>query len=142
MQNSHVEKLKSILHEVQNIIPKNDFCGVGLVVYSEFRTLPVLSLYPRIKITGIDLIEQIINASRFTSDCHDGFHFISNDWKLTHRNQYFAPPIPADLRLTDKGNFGARYVSALLGSLLPNVICTGIVSERDGVVVFEDGKNV
>ena len=39
-------------------------------------------------------------------------------------------------------NTGARYMSALLGSLIPSVICTGVVSGKEGVIIFENGVEV
>ena len=82
--------------------------------------------------------------SSLSEPCHDGFQLVSQGWQLTHRNQYFAPPI--DLTISadylQTKDIGARYLSALFGSKIRGVICIGIVSERDGLVIFQDGKEV
>ena len=38
-----------------------------------------------------------------------------------------------------KMSFGARHMSAMLASLLPPVICAGVLNTRNRVVVFSDG---
>lgn len=143
MYAENVLRMKRVLEDAKNATPKNEFGGIGLILYSNFAQLPVLPLHQNITANNNEsLTQQIANASNLTNMCHDGFHLISKEWVLTHKNQYFAPPIPLDAKLAKRENLGARYMSALLGSFLPSVICIGIVSERDGIAIFESGKEV
>lgn len=142
LNNDSTEKLKEILAKTRKIIPKEEFCGVGVVVYSRFIDLPVLSLCPdEIYVKKGALIEQLVSVSLASNQCHDGFHLISLEWELTHANQYFAPPLPNVKQKEILGNEsrGARYISARIGSLLSSVDCTGVLSDRDGIVIFKDG---
>ena len=143
--NNLTKQLNKLLTDAKAIIPDNEFCGTGVVLYSDISRLPVFSLCPiNVQTKGDTLVEMLVNVSLASNPCHDGFHLISHDWSLTHTNQYFAPPIPESIDINNLGNEsrGARYVSALFGSLLPNVYCTGVISDRDGIVIFMEGKEV
>lgn len=145
MLSHRAEQLREILVSARSRIPENEFCGIGVVLYSNYTGLPVLPLcYERSFQEGGSLEDHLAQASFYSNPCHDGFHLISSELHLTHTNQYFAPPLPSNAApfITKTKNNGARYMSALLGSLLPSVRCTGIVSEKEGVVIFEDGKVV
>ncbi len=145
MPSHRTEQLREILASARSHIPEKEFCGMGVVLYSDFVGLPVLPLCSEqsFEESG-SLAERLAQASLYSNPCHDGFHLISNELRLTHTNQYFAPPLPSDAApfITKTKNNGARYMSALLGSRLQSVSCTGIVSEKEGVVIFEDGKVV
>ncbi len=145
MPSHRIEKLRKILTQARIIIPDDQFCGIGVILYSEFSHLPVLPLCPdEINIKTNTLADQLVNASLASNPCHDGFHLISSEWNLTHVNQYFAPPIP-DLtsnKILGNESRGARYISARIGSLLPSINCTGVLSDRDGLVVFRNGEEV
>lgn len=139
MQDTH--RLTDLLVRVRQTIPDGEFCGVGLIVYSEISELPILDLCARSSgMRSKDLVHGISSASRSTNKCHDGFHLISCDWRLTHTNQYFAPPIPAGFELRETLGIGARHASALLGSLLPSVICSGVFTGNDTLIVFQNGS--
>lgn len=145
MSTDITEKLREILTKTRETIPDNEFCGIGVVLYSEFRHLPVLSLCPNEKhVKENTLVEQLVSVSLSSNQCHDGFHLISLDWELTHVNQYFAPPLPDLSKKTILGNEsrGARYISARIGSLLSDIYCTGVLSDRDGLVIFKNGEEV
>lgn len=136
-------KLKLLLQEAYEAFPPGEFCGLGLILYSDIEGLPVVDLCMTSSIQPRgQLVEQIVRASLLSNPCHDGFHLISLDWKMTKRNQYFAPPInqSLDKKIIIRKNLGARYMSALLGSFLPSVVCTGLISERDGPIIFINGE--
>ena len=88
----------------------------------------------------LGLPQQIADCSLYSSPCHDGFQIVSDQWELVRRNQYFAPyPSEKQRASIEQGNVGSRYMAARFGSLIEGVLCTGLLSDRDGVVVFERG---
>ncbi|MGZ8214510.1 MAG: hypothetical protein ACXWTP_08425 [Methylosarcina sp.] len=139
------KQLQKILANARESIPAREFCGIGVVLYSDFKSLPVLPLCPNQLIQQEqNIVDKLVSASLLSNPCHDGFHLISLELEVTHTNQYFAPPLPSSMNIYGRQmkNRGARYVSAQIGSLLPGVCCTGIVSDRDGLVIFENGREV
>ena len=145
MECKNTEKLSDLLLDVKNLIPSDEFCGVGVILYYDLSGLPILPLCPEISLPrATALKEQIVYVSLASNPCHDGFHLLSTSWKLTHTNQYFAPPLISVPAKELHGNVsrGARYISALLGSKLENVCCIGILSDSDGLVIFKNGKEL
>ncbi len=145
MTSDRAKQLRHLLANAREIIPENEFCGIGVVLYSDYYALPVFPLCPDQPHKHHDrLVDELVSASLLSNPCHDGFHLISLDFELTHRNQYFAPPLPDSKEVLKQPitSRGARYVSAQLGSLLPCVCFTGVVSERDGLIIFENGREV
>jgi len=145
MPSHRSEQLRIILESARIHIPENEFCGIGVVLYLVYDGLPVLPLCAGQSFQkGISLAEQLAQASLFSNPCHDGFHLISDELQLTHTNQYFAPPLPSEASEYSKAKktCGARYMSAQIGSLLPIVSCAGIVSDKEGIVIFEDGIEI
>lgn len=136
------EKLKVLLSSVREMMSDEEFCGVGIVVHDKYADLPVASLCPcAVLPKSQSLAEDIALCSLFNNDCHDGFQLVSSEWELTKRNQYFAPFIDS-VTCSDHQSVGARYMAAKQGSLLKDVLCTGLISERDGILIFVDGKVV
>lgn len=135
------ERLKNLLLRVRDSIPNEDFCGVGVVVSADLERLPIASLCTDAHLPAQeDLAEQIAECSLFSRSCHDGFQIVSDQWQLVQRNQYFAPFPAAECRkLIGSVNVGSRYMAARFGSLIEGVVCTGLLSERNGIVVFEGG---
>jgi hypothetical protein len=87
---------------------------------------------------SIALLRQLCRPD---SPFHDGFHLVdAQSLKLTHASQFFAPPIP-DVRPEGMSNraVGARFMAAWIGSLLPTVAMTAILSQCEGGVMFERG---
>lgn len=85
------------------------------------------------------LTEALARASRPSSRCHDGFHLISGEWKLTHTTIIWLPRFQI-LQLKDgitKECRGARYVSHWS---LGGVDCIGVMSTEEGVAIFETCK--
>lgn len=135
-----VDKLKKLLSSVREIMSAEEFCGVGVVIHEKSAVLPVASLCPSAKLPKCKtLAEEIALCSLANNLCHDGFQLVSSDWVLTKRNQYFAPFIDGVYCSNDEA-VGARYMAAKHGSLLKSVLCTGLISDRDGLLVFVDGK--
>jgi hypothetical protein len=136
------DKLKDLLSSVRRIMSVDEFCGVGVVVYEDTTTLPVASLCPSAELPKCQtLAEEIALCSLANNVCHDGFQLVSSDWVLLKRNQYFAPFING-ASCSNNEAVGARYMAAKHGSLLKSVLCTGLISERDGLLVFVDGEVV
>ncbi len=126
----------------------NDFSGVGLILYyPPAAVLPVLPLagdnapvpLPTANLNGS--IELLLSTSRFSSLFHDGFHLVdATTLNITHVSQYFAPPIPELLPPIIVGHpIGARFMSAWLGSLLPTVQMTAILSNFNSGLFFRRG---
>lgn len=138
------ERLRKLLLRVRDSIPKEDFCGVGVVVSSDLERLPIASLCTDASFPAQqDLAEQIAECSLYSRFCHDGFQIVSEQWQLVQRNQYFAPfPVAECRELIGSVNVGSRYMAARFGSLIEGVACTGLLSERDGIVIFEGGLPV
>lgn len=138
------EQLRDLLLRVRDSIPNEDFCGVGIVVSADLIRLPIASLCTDASLPAQqDLAEQIAECSLYSRPCHDGFQIVSEQWQLVQRNQYFAPFPAAECReLIGRVNVGSRYMAARFGSLIEGVVCTGLLSERDGIVVFERGLPV
>lgn len=143
MRFSGTEYLRQLLIDARNCIPDGEFCGMGVVLYADATSLPVLGLCPEKFVPRTaHLAEHLAQASLLSNPCHDGFHLVSTNFELTHTNQYFAPPIPPGkaMPVFPVRYCGARYMSAKIGSLLPSVSCAGIVSDRDGLVIFKNGR--
>ena len=138
------ERLKNLPLRVRDSIPNEEFCGVGVVVSADLERLPIASLCTDANFPAQeDLAEQIAECSLYSRSCHDGFQIVSDQWQLVQRNQYFAPFPAAECRkLIGSVNVGSRYMAARFGSLIEGVVCTGLLSERDGIVVFEGGLPV
>jgi len=123
------------------------FSGLGLILYYPPLALPVLPL-SRSESTlpvptgnlqeGVQLLRALC---QFDSPFHDGFHLVNaSNLNITHVSQFFSPPMPdifPDLA-TDRP-IGARFMSAWLGSLLPAVCMTAILSRGEGGLVFTRG---
>lgn len=135
------QQLKALLQRTREVIPSEEFCGVGVVVAADLQQLPIAPLCGDASIpVQQDLAEQIAECSFYSKPCHDGFQIVSSQWRLAHRNQYFAPfPSEEQRKTIGHSNVGSRYMAARFGSLIAGVLCTGLLSERDGLLVFAGG---
>lgn len=123
------------------------FAGLGLILYTPPMDLPVTPLVPTdfaVKLPGKELsdaVELLRGLSDAQSPMHDGFHLIdASTMTITHVCHFFAPPIPDKLpNSIPNYAIGARFMAALLGSLLPSVVMTAILGEREGAIAIERG---
>ena len=75
------ERLRNLLLRVRDSIPREEFCGVGVVVSADSERLPIVSLCTDAKVPAQqDLAEQIAECSLYSRPCHDGFQIVSEQW--------------------------------------------------------------
>ena len=124
-----------------------DFSGVGVVFYELLAHLPHLQLTGSSvkadpgRFAEVDLAIALSSISVMSSPLHDGFHFVDvHSWQLTHLSQFISPPIPADAAQRFQGT-GARLMAALLASLLPGLVCVGLVSHGGEIHLFSLGND-
>ncbi len=137
-----IHRAATLLSEVvKRAGPK--FVGTGLIVSDYPDELPVypISLDPLPK-SATPTAEILSLISRTDHPLHDGFHVVSSDFKILRLSQYFATPIIKDAQIDRSKRFGGRYLAALFGSALPNVLLVGIASPGFGKAVFVDGNEV
>ena len=118
-----------------------DFSGTGLIVSERPLDLPILALRP-VSDPGevTDVADKLAKISNPAHEHHDGFHVLGPNLRLTHLAQYFSPPIVPSAPIDRSKRFGGRYLAALFGSALPEVLATGIASREFGIAVFRDGR--
>ncbi len=136
------EKLYDLLSDVSSNAGVS-FSGTGLVVSSNPSLLPLTPLRTR---EDIDLSkttrDRLISISDLANEYHDGFHVISPEFHISRISQYFSTPVVFGLSYNRNRRSGARYMAALLGSTLPDVLLTGVASAVYGVVVFAEGREL
>lgn len=133
--------LEALLREVWKN-SRADFSGIGLIVCSDERSLPIIGLRDFEPEMRASVAETLTDISRSTSKFHDGFHLLDEHGKLLRVSQYLAAPVIDAIRF-DKGRMvGSRFVTALFGSALPGVLMTGIASATSGISIFQDGVEV
>jgi hypothetical protein len=139
MIDSFIEILLKVEKEADD-----DFSGIGIVLYSEINEIPMFPLHSNnIEAEGDELVPTLAKISKVNSSYHDGFHFISSNFKLSHTSQYFSPPIVHGIEIgTARVAVGGRYMAALFGSCIQNVLFTGIVTKGNGIVIFKNGVEV
>ncbi|WP_016991145.1 diadenylate cyclase [Flavobacterium sp. ACAM 123] len=120
-----------------------DFTGLGLIFYIEKENLPIESLNPFCELNNQIMDEELIaqklvEISKETCQCHDGFHLLNQDCNLTDLSYYFSTPISIEKK--PKQNNGSRYRTAFYGSLLTDVILTVIISSNYNVMIFIKGE--
>lgn len=123
------------------------FSGLGLILYHSKDALPVLPLThaePEFALpTGRiqDSVQLLRALCQSDSRFHDGFHLVeAESLSITHVSQFFSPPIPEIVpRSPTNAAIGARFMSAWLGSYLPAVFMTAILSRGEEGLVFEKG---
>lgn len=119
------------------------FTGLGVLVSNASENLPLSPLRPEgHPLDDCTLVEFLSEISKDSSDLHDGFHLLSSDFKVRSTSLYFAAPILPDFRVNGCRRVGARFLTALFGSALDNVIATGVASPSYGVAVFQRGSEV
>jgi hypothetical protein len=126
----------------------SDFSGVGVVFYDDLATLPHLQLTgdreepDASRFADRDLALVLATISTMAGPLHDGFHFVeARSWRLTHLSQFISPPIPHDAAQRFHGT-GARLMAAVLASLLPGIVCVGLVSNGGEIHLFSGGVDI
>ncbi|MDV5393033.1 hypothetical protein [Shewanella xiamenensis] len=120
----------------------SDFSGAGVIISDSPANLPIVNLRdtpPKLSGSVVGILSEL---SSYKSKYHDGFHILNRKGEITHVAQYFSPPIIKEVRIDNVRPVGGRFVAALFGSAIPDVIMTGVISERHGLSIFVDGKEV
>jgi DNA integrity scanning protein DisA with diadenylate cyclase activity len=140
-----IEKIINLCNDINKLKNKN-FEGIGLVIYSDIKELPVVSMNTEKETYDLpiknydDILKTLIEISSSNSKFQDGFHLLSNEFKLTHVSQYFSTPIIK--KVIVENNYGSRYRTALYGSLLQSVFFTAVMSKNYGIIIFKKGKEI
>lgn len=135
-----IKELHTILMKLYTQSDK-PFAGIGILISDDISTLPISPLYDsKVKIKGINLLEQLLDLSNYSNLYHDGFHILSTDLKITHSSQYFYPRPPKNFTLNVNNKHGVRYFVAKIGSTLANIKYTAIVGGDYGVCIFKNGQ--
>jgi hypothetical protein len=122
----------------------SDFTGLGIVFYEHLDALPhiQLALPPQIPmslpVSGLEAMASALAfASRTSSGCHDGFHFVDVSSRcLTHLAQYLSPPLPPQNSPTPKAS-GARHMTAYLATRIAGIAGVGILTNSNEMVFFD-----
>lgn len=135
--------LFDLLVKVQ-LLATDSFSGIGIIMHSDISCLPIFPMnqYAKMQCNKICTPEFLVEIADINSQYHDGFHLLSQSWTITHISQYFSPSIAKDVAIGNEENKGGRFYAALFGSIIPGVICTGIISMNYGIVVFKNGNVV
>lgn len=137
-----IDQLKHVLSRVQ-VLAGSDFSGIGLLLCTSERDLPIYPLRPNGEMPPCpDLVQCLASISSTKSEFHDGFHIVSTDWRLLKVSQYFSPPIIHAAQIDWSKKFGGRYLAALFGSTLPSVVAAGIASNGFGLAIFQNCHEV
>lgn len=141
-----IEHSRSLLMQIARD-RRHDFSGTGLVFYSNLHGLPHLQLtngdsQENINLPSYEVVTIISKISTIHNPFHDGFHFINiHSWNVTHLSQFISPPIPQDAAQRFHGT-GSRLMAAVLASILPGIMCTGIVSQEGHVRLYHEGIEI
>lgn len=137
-----IGQLRALLGDVLNQSGPT-FTGVGLIVTDQAGDLPVIHLRPNAPpVEAGSALNLLIAVSDESSPFHDGFHILSPSFQAISLSQYFSPPILPGVFIDGSRPVGGRYMAALFGSGLPNVLATGVATRRYGVAVFRDGHEI
>ncbi len=137
------DRVLNLLKKLKREVPGNTFTGTGLVIYESLDELPLFLMSSDSEVNyNEDVYSTILESSLATNPNHDGFNMVTSDFKITHRNVYFAPPIRKDVIFNNRNGYGTRYVAALMASTIQGVLLTAVVSNSYGIVIFERGRAV
>lgn len=125
----------------------DDFSGLGIVFFDSLAELPFLPLQVSgsenfdLPVSGLNSVcDVLVRTARRSSHWHDGFHFVHVDSvSLTHLCQFVAPPPPADGDDLPRAS-GARHMTALLASKLRGIVTVGLLTQEQGMSIYESGK--
>lgn len=139
---SLIKQLRITLSRVREAAGQ-DFSGIGIILCADGTNLPICPLRPAgYLLESGNLIETLAKIASVHSEFHDGFHLITENWRLTQVAQYFSPPIIRNAKIDRTKQFGGRYLAAQFGSALPGVILCGVASNGFGLAIFQSGVEV
>lgn len=137
-----MQSLRDLLCSVQSKAGPA-FSGIGLLICDHPEHLPICTLRPQSEPpASIHVDSYLASICVPSNEFHDGFHIVSSDGRLLKIAQYFSPPIARNADIDRTKVFGGRYLAALFGSMLPEVVISGIASTGFGIALFRDGKEV
>lgn len=137
-----IESLRELLDDVRRGA-RHSFSGTGVLVSADPGGLPIVPLRPVAPLPAFGSTREILIAiSDGTHELHDGFHVVTPDLRIIRFSQYFSPAIVPGLTADPARRRGGRYMAALFGSTLRDVIASGVASADYGVAVFEGGREV
>lgn len=137
-----IELLRELLEDVRRGAG-HSFSGIGVVVSNDPDGLPIVPLRPLATTPNFGSTrEMLIAISNGAHELHDGFHIMSSGLRIVRFSQYFSPSIVPGLAADPSHRRGGRYMAAMFGSTLRNVVASGVASANYGVAVFEGGREV
>lgn len=137
-----IESLRELLEDVRYGAGRS-FAGIGVLVSNNPSGLPIVPLRPLAATPAFGSThEMLIAVSAEAHELHDGFHIVTSDFRIVRFSQYFSPAIVPGLRADPERRGGGRYMAAMFGSTLHDVVACGVASVDYGVAVFEDGLEV
>ena len=137
-----IETLRELLKDVWRGAGPS-FSGIGILVSNNPSRLPIVPLRPLAATPTFGSTQEIlITISDGAHELHDGFHIVTSDLRIVRFSQYFSPAIVPGLRANPARRVGGRYMAAMFGSTLHDVVACGVASVDYGVAVFEAGREV
>lgn len=137
-----IEFLRELLEDVRRGAGPS-FSGIGILVSNDPSGLPIVPLRPLAAPPIFGTTRDILIAiSDESHELHDGFHIVTPDLRIVRFSQYFSPAIVPGLTADPIRGRGGRYMAAMFGSTLRNVLASGVASANYGVAVFEGGREV
>lgn len=121
-----------------------DFTGVGVLVWDGSTPIPVLQMRKAQPGQSARAAphERLHELAREGGPFHDGFHVLNERLELVTASVYFSPPVRTSTSLPEDFAFGGRYLAAAFGSCVAGIICTGVLSQHYGPIVFEQGRQL
>lgn len=137
-----IESLRELLDDVRRGAGRS-FSGIGVLISNDPSGLPIVPLRPLAAMpTFGSTRDKLIAISDEVHELHDGFHILTSDLRVVMFSQYFSPSIVPGLTADPARRRGGRYMAAMFGSILRNVVASGVASADYGVAVFEGGREV
>ncbi|MET0355889.1 MAG: hypothetical protein ABW044_03870 [Cellvibrio sp.] len=116
------------------------FTGTSVAVCSSLDDIPYYPMNAGWPVDNISsLHDSLLSLGDEASPYHDGFHLLSTQLKFTHVSCFMAPQIQPGAPKIPFAGRGSRFATAYFTSLIPNVVCVGIVSSKYQVTVFKQG---
>lgn len=119
------------------------FTGTSVVICHALDGLPYCPMtegWP--VVAGASLADNLLAMAHGGNPYHDGFHLLSSSFDFLKVACYLAPRIPDEAPRVSFAGRGSRFSTAYFMSLLPQVLCVGIVGHRRDVTVFCQGQIV